>query len=511
MSRVRKTLLNMRINLATYFVAILISFFTRKVFLDRLGDEFIGLTTTINSLLGFLNLAELGVAASIAYFLYRPIYDDDRSRICQTLSIMGFLYRRIGLFIFGGGVLLSLLLPWVFSDANIPWGIIYYCFYVQLFASLLGYFVNYRANTLFAADQRQYLVNGYFQLTQFVTVILQAVIAYYTASFALYITLSLLFAIVNSLILNRKFRQVYPWVTTDLREGREALTQRPEILRYVRRVFIHQIGKFVNVSAMPLVIYGYASLSMVTFYGNYTLINNKISSLIYSALNGTGASVGNLIAEGNRSHIYDCYRELYSIKFFVVTYLSLCLVRLCSPFIAVWLGAEYLLPSALVILICADFCLNLLRNTTDQYLDGYGLKADVWVPLCRIATLGVMVICGSLWGLIGILSVPVVFQLLFMHLWKPYYLYRSGFQLPFGQYLRLLLANLLPFVISFVAVELLLHAMGYGEMQPSTWGSFFAEAFLFAIPLLVISAPLAYLMCDGIRLFVRRTRCHKPA
>ena len=68
---------------------------------------------------------------------------------------------------------------------------------------------------------------------------------------------------------------------------------------YVKRVFIHQIGRFVNNSAMPVIVYGYASLTMVTLYSNYTLLNNKISNLVYSALSGTEASVGNLIAEGD--------------------------------------------------------------------------------------------------------------------------------------------------------------------------------------------------------------------
>ena len=80
----------MRANMISYFLAIFIAFFSRKIFFDKLGAEFIGLTTTANSLLGFLNLAELGVGTSIAYFLYRPIYENDRDKINDTISIMGF-------------------------------------------------------------------------------------------------------------------------------------------------------------------------------------------------------------------------------------------------------------------------------------------------------------------------------------------------------------------------------------------------------------------------------------
>jgi len=503
-SRVKKTLLNMRINMVTYFVAIVIAFFTRKILLDQLGAEFMGLTTTVNGLLGFLNLAELGVGASIAFFLYKPIFDDDHDKINETISIMGYLYRLIGSFILVAGIIFSFFLPLVFKATSFTWGIIYLVFYGQLFCSMLGYFVNYKANTIFIADQHQYLVNGYFQLTQFSMMILQAVLAYYTRSFILYIVVMVAFAIINSLILNWKFSQIYPWVETSIQRGKEALKHRPEILRYVKRVFIHQIGRFVNNSAMPVIVYGYASLTVVTLYSNYTLLNNKISNFIYSALSGTEASVGNLIAEGDKQKIYDCYKELYSIKFFVVAFLSICLVHLNSDFISVWLGREYVLPAVLVVLICFDFFLNLVRNTTDQFINGFGLKADIWVPICRILSLAVIIGAGKFWGLTGILTVPVIVQITLMHIWKPYYLFHSGIQMPYSKYWRLLLVNLLPFIVAYGISALISRQLGFDEGLTTTWTSFLLKTLSFSIPLFLIALLLAWSMSDGIRMFGHR-------
>ena len=216
--------------MVSYFLAIFIAFFSRKIFLDKLGAEFIGLTTTANSLLGFLNLAELGVGTSIAYFLYKPIFENDREKINDTISIMGYMYRIIGLVILVAGIILSLFLPLIFEKTDFSWGIIYYCFYAQLVCSLIGYFVNYKANTIFAADQRQYLVTGYFQVSQFLMAITQMCLAYFTSSFTLFITVTLVFSVLNSLVLNWKFNQIYPWVTSSFKRGRIALKSRPEIV-----------------------------------------------------------------------------------------------------------------------------------------------------------------------------------------------------------------------------------------------------------------------------------------
>ena len=63
--RVHKSLMNAEVNLLFYFLSLFLTFFSRKIFLDNLGAEFIGLTGTLNNILGYLNLSELGISACI--------------------------------------------------------------------------------------------------------------------------------------------------------------------------------------------------------------------------------------------------------------------------------------------------------------------------------------------------------------------------------------------------------------------------------------------------------------
>lgn len=503
-SRVKKTLLNVRVNMICYFAAIIVSFFTRKIFLDQLGKDFIGLTTTINSLLSFLNLAELGVGASIAFFLYKPLYQNDQRKINELISIMGYLYRNIGLFILGAGIVFSLFLPLIFKTAPFSLPLIFYCFYASLASSLLGYFVNYRANTIFGADQRQYLVTGYFQATQLFQVILQAILALKFQSYFLYITLGLLFAGINSGILNWKYKQIYPQIEASITGGRAAIKQHPEIMKYIKRVFIHQIGGFVSGSVMPIIIFSFTSLGLVTLYSNYTLLTSKVSALIGSMMGGSSASVGNLIAEGNTDNTYRCFKEMFSVKFVLICLLSVILFKFSSPFISIWLGKEYVISKTLVALIASDFCLNLLRETTDEFINGYGLKADIWVPICRVCTLGVMVLAGFLWSLNGILAVPVGFLLFILHTWKPYYLYRDGFRKPIIKYISLFFQNLLPIAMAYFCTTLLLFHLHPISAFPESWKIFIGDIALFSI-LFGVSSLLFSLICsEGIRIFASR-------
>ena len=42
-SRLKKSLLNARVNLIFYFLSLALSFFSRKIFLDALGADFMGM------------------------------------------------------------------------------------------------------------------------------------------------------------------------------------------------------------------------------------------------------------------------------------------------------------------------------------------------------------------------------------------------------------------------------------------------------------------------------------
>ena len=135
-SRVGKSLLNARVNLIFYFLSLLLAFFSRKIFLDHLGTEFIGLTTTLQNLLGFLNLADLGIGASIGYVLYKPLFDKDEKKLNEIISVLGYLYNRIGIVIFGAGIILSCFLPMIFKEEAISIGVIYAVYYGFLISSL---------------------------------------------------------------------------------------------------------------------------------------------------------------------------------------------------------------------------------------------------------------------------------------------------------------------------------------------------------------------------------------
>ena len=265
-SRVKKSLLNARVNLVFYFLTLALSFFSRKIFLDTLGADFVGLTTTLQNLLGFLNLAELGIGSAIGYVLYKPLFEHDEGKINEIISVFGYLYRWIGFIILGAGLVLGAFLPLIFPNTMFELGVIYFAYFAFLTSSLIGYFINYR-QTLLGADQRNYVVTAYFQSATIIKTLVQMVSAWYTGSYYLWVAIELSFGIIYSFILNWKINQTYPWLRSEVRLGRRLFKKYPEVMRYVRLLFVHKLGAFAQWQAIPFITYLFASLQIVAYYG----------------------------------------------------------------------------------------------------------------------------------------------------------------------------------------------------------------------------------------------------
>lgn len=427
-SRTQKSLLNAKVDAFFLVVTLVLTFFSRKIFLSSLGVEYVGLTSTLSSLLDVFNLAELGIGAAIGYVLYKPLFYNDRFKINEIISVLGYLYRCIGFFIFSIGILVSLFIPLIFPSSNFSYTLIYCVYYVFLISSLLGYFINYRQNLL-GADQRNYIISGYSKACNILKTSIQMGIAYYTGNYYLWVIIELIFGVIYTCVLNYKIKQVYPWLKTELKEGRALLTKYPEVTRYAKQLFIQKIGYVVQWQVAPFLTYVFTSLQIVALYGNYTTIVGKTTQIYNTAMDGTTAGVGNLIAEGNKEKIMKVFWELNAMRYYFTGILVICIYMLIEPFISLWLGDEYLLDKLILFLICMDLFIGCTRGGIGQFLFGYGLFSDVWAPVASaLINFTVSCICGWIWGLSGVLLGCVVAPLIINHVWKPYYLYRSGFK-----------------------------------------------------------------------------------
>ena len=461
-------MLNAEVNIFFYFLTLLLAFFSRKIFLDCLGAEFIGLTGTLGNILGYLNLAEFGITACIGFFLFKPLQTNNRQEIQDILSLLGYLYFWIGSIILVGGIIVSLFFPLIFANAELDLGIIYFAFYAFLCSSLTSYFINYR-QTILSADQKSYLVAIYFQSANITKILLQIFIAYTYKNYYLWVGIDLVFSIIGCIILNWKINKEYPWLNVDKKRGKTLLKHYPEIITKTKQVFIHKIKDFVLVKSDELFIFLFVSLKMVAYYGNYMIIISKLISLFSAITGSVGASVGNLVAEGNKQSMMKVFWEYTTIQHTIAAILCFSLYTFIEPFIAHWLGPEYIMDHRILIMLIIYIYITNSRNSIDSFNYAHGLYADVWSAWAElIINISITIIGGLMCGIIGILLGKIISLVAIVVLWKPYYLFTSGFKESAAIYWKGVIRN---YCISFMAFVLATYLIQYIPINPyhSIW------------------------------------------
>lgn len=450
--------------LTVNIITLILQFFSRKVFLNYLGTEVLGLNTTAMNLLQFLNLAELGIGGAVAFTLYKPLFDKNEEEIKEIINLQGLIYRRIGLSIIAGSLLLMCFFPLIFSKMELPLWYAYSSFGVLLFSSLLSYFVNYR-EILLSADQKEYVIQGSYKIAMLIKVLFQMMsMIYLTHPYIWWLLWETVFAIIGSIWLNMKIRHHYTFLRKGDKTYSELKKKYSYIITKVKQVFFHKIAAFALFQSSPLIIYAYTTLTMVALYGNYMVVIGGIILLVNSVFNGLVGSIGNLLAEGNISRSLKVFYELFFVRFTLVCAVTYSTYLLLPDWIILWLGKKYLLPESTLILLCSIMFINLARSTVDSFIWGYGMYQDTWAPIAEtLLNVGFSVLFGAFWGLNGVLLGVLTSLVIIVCGWKPYFLFSSGFKCSQKKYWITLAKYVVCFGLSCLLSGMMLHSLKIGN------------------------------------------------
>lgn len=461
MSRLALSFKNAWISLVFHFVYIVIQFYSRNIFLDNLGDDFMGVVGTLKSILQFLNLSELGIGAAVGFSLYKPIYDKNQVKINEIIGYLGFLYKRIGLFVLSAGLILVLFFPYIFENTEINLGIIIFLFISLLSSNLLSYFFAYHV-FLMEADQKSYMSITISQSVFVLRLALQCLVLIYFKSILLWIFLEFATPFIYIFLLRKKIKKTYPWLNFKFKTTKEVRQRNQELLKKIKQLSFHKIGGFVSNGTDNIVIFAFINPATVAFVGNYQLIMNNINTLVSQVFNGTKAAVGNLVAENDIKSMTKVFWEMMALRFFLAGSASVMLFIGFDDLITIWLGGKYLMSHSVLIALISIFFILQVRTPVDTYIQAYGLYADVWAPLAQsIINLVFSILFVIKLGVIGIFIGTIISQVTIIMMWRPYYLFTQGFKISYIKYWMGFCSHLIYLLIAGTAFYFLIDFLNF--------------------------------------------------
>lgn len=451
--RIKNTFLNTFANLIVLFIRTILLFFTRKIFIDALGMEVLGIDGLLNNILAVLSVAELGIGEAISYSLYKPIKDNDTEKISSIMSFYRKAYKCIGFLVLTIGIIIYYFLECFHKVTINHFTIIYFLY---LFNTSFIYFISYK-ETLIIADQKKYKIAKFETTFILLMYVLQIVVLLITKNYMHYLFIMLLCNFMNRIIANRYISKEYPAISFDSKEKLKT-EDINKIKKNVKGLIFHKIGDYL-LNGTDNIILSFVSIVLVGIYANYLLLANAVKSFLITIFNAMVPSLGNLVVSESKEVQENTFQMMNFLGFILFGYATICLALLSNSFITLAFGSEYIVSNFIVVLIALNVFLSGLRIINCTIINASGMTFKTRYDSLFQAIINVIVsfILVFQYGLFGVLLGTTISGIVLPNWHTPYIIYRDLFSKKFSIYAKMIVKNSIILLLSGSLCYLLSH------------------------------------------------------
>lgn len=432
---------------AARVVTMLLQFVFRTVFIHRLGVEYLGVNSLFASILNVLNLAELGLCASIVYCMYKPVAEDDHEKIAALMLFFRNCYRAISGVILVGGLAVIPFLK-ILVKGELPHDVNLYTLYLLVLGNtVVSYHLSSYKVCVLNAYQRVDIKNRigvYIAIAQYTTqIVLLCVIPNYYFYLVTNIIYTSLGNVITGCVVDRRFPHLRA-------HGRIDKATKREILAKVKGMMVYKLSSVLSSSFDTFVISGYLGLTPLGKLNNYSYISMSVASVLGICTGSITPGIGNNLLVKS---VQDNYRDFISINFvnsWIVGWCTTCIFCLSQSFIALWAGEDLLLP----FIIAAENAMVFLAGQSATITEVYRTAAGVWdrdklrPVVAAVVNLFMNFVLVRFMGIAGVLLSTFLVTCVFNVGWSAKVLFREVFKCSSKEFYTQLLFFVLLTVVS---------------------------------------------------------------
>ncbi len=410
-------------------VSTLMGFVIRTVLINKIGAEYLGLSGLCQSILGTLNLAELGMDTAISFNLYKPFAEGDKERVNALLALYQKLYKIIALVI----LLLGLaILPFLHKliKGEAPAGVnIQLIFVLYLLDTVFSYLLYPPRRPLVVVSQQVSIHQKILLLNFAFMYSTQIVCLAFFKNYILFAYCFPIFSVLSSILYRIVTDRKFP----DYRA--EGKLPKNFYGPFIKRVTGVAIARLRNASRSYIdVIFissflGLLSSAKYNVYNMILIIPQSGISIIMSSIKG---SIGNYFAVESDERKYGLFDLISFMFFWLASFCASCLICLYQPFISIWVGNDMLLPfsaavasAILFFIMTIGSMLEMTKDITGIYWENHRtplieMLVNIVLDLISIKLWGIQGVLFATAASIGLITLPSDLHVLFK-----YYFHRS--------------------------------------------------------------------------------------
>ena len=223
-------------------------------------------------------------------------------------------------------------------------------------------------------------------------------------------------------------------------------------MKKVKALLYHKVGGYLIDGTDNIIISMFLGISSVGIITNYKVILNAVSSLISQIFNAITASVGNLLVSESKEKVYDTYKKLSLMNFFIFYISSIVLCMAINLIIKVIYGGEYLMGTIEVCVLMTNFYMQGMKKNIQLFKEAACIfYEDRYMPLLEaIANLVLSVIFVKFLGIAGVILGSILSSLVVFLYSYPKYVYKKIMDRKRREYIFEQFKYLLIFIITMI-------------------------------------------------------------
>lgn len=435
-SRTKNSIQNVKTGAIVQIINKLMAFVVRTVFIKILNTEYLGVNGLFTSVLSLLSFAELGIGTAIIYNMYKPVAENDIEKIKSLMKLYQKAYNTIGTVVFALGLCIIPFMDFIIKDApNISENLIV-IYLLFLFNTASSYFFTYK-KSIISAHQKESVINNIDSIFYLLKSLVEILFLILTKNFIVYLVIQIAGTFIENVVISLKANKMYPYLK-EKNVKKLAVNESQSILNNVKSLVIYKFGGVIMHGTDNILISSLVNVGTVGLCSNYILIINSVKTIIFSALNGITASVGNLNAVGSSKQKEKVFYQITFVNYIVYSFCAVAFIVLLNPFIKVWLGKNYVLGMSVSISLAVSFFIEGLRNPGYTFRTTLGLfqKGKATPYIGAITNIVFSVILCKFFGVAGIFMATSIAQLV-SYVWiDPYLIHKYAFKTSVRKYIK---------------------------------------------------------------------------
>ncbi len=348
-TRTKNVKLNWISSISLQIVTAISGLIIPRIIIPTYGSSINGVVASITQFISYMTLLEAGVGSVFRASLYKPLYNGDMQRVSGIINEQKRFYRKLGFIFIVYTAVLCFIYPLII-DTGLDRKYTTTLILILSIGTFIEYFISLPYQSLIVADQMIRLVNISSSIVIICNIIATVILAKLSASIIVIKTVTAVIAILKPVV----------YVTYTKRHYKLDGNAEPEHSTLSQRWngMVHHFAYYVHRNTDILLLSVFVGTTSVSIYGVYLAIVSGIEKVINSIAASLNASIGNVLASGDKKTIdkaVDCF-ELVQVMIATILYTITAIMLM--PFIKLYTAkmtdANYMQAAFGYILIIAE-------------------------------------------------------------------------------------------------------------------------------------------------------------